>query len=374
MILTQCAVCATELGLSLGKKCGRCSTRYCGAACQEQHWKEGGHDKLCKPIKKAGGAEQYNANKKYAESVGAAAEACAEDTKGQTCYICTQALHRKTKEGLVRMCACRGTAGFAHVSCLAEQAKILCDEAEENNLGQKAFNERWARWYSCGLCEQDYHGVVACALGWACWKTYVGRPESDPVRMSAMRQVANGLAAVDHDEDALTVEEAQLSLMRRLGYSEEGLLTMQENLAVSYARLGRVEEALLMQRDVYSGRMKLDGEEHARTFLAANNMASSLMHLQRFGEVKALMRKTMPVARRALGDSRDLTLRMRKIYAEALYKDPGATPDDLREAVTTIEDVERTARRVLGGSHPAVLEFERSLREAREVLAARDVD
>ena len=45
--------------------------------------------------------------------------------EGQTCYICTQALHWKTKEGLVRMCACRGTAGFAHVSCLAEQAKIL---------------------------------------------------------------------------------------------------------------------------------------------------------------------------------------------------------------------------------------------------------
>ena len=48
MILTQCAVCATELGLSLGKKCGRCSTRYCGPACQKKHWEEGGHDQLCK--------------------------------------------------------------------------------------------------------------------------------------------------------------------------------------------------------------------------------------------------------------------------------------------------------------------------------------
>ena len=47
-VSTQCAVCATELGLSLGKKCGRCSTRYCGPECQVQHWKEGGHDKLCK--------------------------------------------------------------------------------------------------------------------------------------------------------------------------------------------------------------------------------------------------------------------------------------------------------------------------------------
>ena len=68
MILTQCAVCATELGLSSGKKCGRCSTRYCGPECQVQHWKEGGHDQLCKTIKKSGGAEQYNANKKYAEA------------------------------------------------------------------------------------------------------------------------------------------------------------------------------------------------------------------------------------------------------------------------------------------------------------------
>ena len=268
----------------------------------------------------------------------------------------------------MRGCACRGTAGFAHVSCLAEQAKILCDEAEENNLGQKAFNERWARWYSCGLCEQDYHGVVACALGWACWKTYVGRPESDPVRMSAMRQVANGLAAVDHDEDALTVEEAQLSLMRRLGYSEEGLLTMQENLAVSYARLGRVEEALLMQRDVYSGRMKLDGEEHARTFLAANNMASSLMHLQRFGEVKALLRKRVPVVLRVFGEGNNLTLKMRKIYAQALYKDAAVTLADLHEAVTTLEDVGRIAQQVLGGSHPFTKRSENEVQNARLAL------
>ena len=206
MILTQCAVCATELGLSLGKKCGRCSTRYCGPECQVQHWKEGGHDKLCKKIKKAGGAEQYNANKKYTEAVAVAAEACAEDTKGQTCYICTQALHWKTKEGLVRGCACRGTAGFAHVSCLAEQAKILFAEAEENNLDNKVMHERWDRWHTCSLCEQRYHGVVACALGWACWKTYVGRPEADQLGRMAMTVLGNGLSDAGHHEDALSVK------------------------------------------------------------------------------------------------------------------------------------------------------------------------
>ena len=39
-----------------------------------QHWEGGGHDQLCKKIKKAGGAEQYNANQKYAEAVTVAAE------------------------------------------------------------------------------------------------------------------------------------------------------------------------------------------------------------------------------------------------------------------------------------------------------------
>ena len=83
MFLTKCAACAAELGLTLGKKCGRCSTRYCGPECQKQHWEEGGHDKLCRQIKKAGGAEQFHANQKYAEAVAVAAEECAEDTKGQ---------------------------------------------------------------------------------------------------------------------------------------------------------------------------------------------------------------------------------------------------------------------------------------------------
>ena len=372
MILTQCAVCATELGLSLGKKCGRCSTRYCGAACQVQHWKEGGHDKLCKPIKKAGGAEQYNANKKYAEAVAVAAEKCADDTKGQTCYICTQALHWKTKEGLVRGCSCRGTAGFAHVSCLAEQAKILVAEAEENNLDEKVLDERWVRWHKCSLCEQDYHGIVACALGWACWKTYLGRPERHWAYTSAMRQLGIGLSRAEHHEDALFVKEIELSVMRRTGAPERDMLIVQANLAITYGRLGRHEDAILMHRDVYSGYVKLHGEEHVETLLTANNYVSSLNQLERFKEAKSLLCKTMPVARRVLGESQETTLKMRWLSAEALYRDPSATLDDLREAATTFEEIERIARRVFGGAHPDTMGIEKSLREAQAALRARD--
>ena len=74
--------------------------------------------------------------------------------------------------------------------------------------------------------------------------------------------------------------------------------------------------------------------------------------LKRFKEAKALMCKTMPVARRVFGESHENTLMMRWLFAEALYKADGATLGHLREAVTTFEEIERTARRVLGGAHP----------------------
>ena len=155
---------------------------------------------------RAAADEEDKVNTKYAEAVSVAAEECAEDVKGQTCYICTQALHWETKEGLVRGCSCHGAEGFAHLSCLAEQAKILMDEAEENNLGHKVLNERWERWHACSLCKQDYHGVVRDALVMACWKTYLGRPEGSWARRMAMARLGNGLDFDPTDTDGPRLE------------------------------------------------------------------------------------------------------------------------------------------------------------------------
>ena len=127
-----------------------------------------------------------------------------------------------------------------------------------------------------------------------------------------------------------------------------------------------------MRQDVYSGRLNLDGEEYEPTLTAANNLAFSLLSLQRFEEAKSLLRKWMPVAQRLLGETDKFTFTMRWLYAAALYEDAGATLDDLREAVTTLEDTERTARRVLGGAHPLVGKVERALREARAALGSRE--
>ena len=59
---------------------------------------------------------------------------------------------------------------------------------------------------------------------------------------------------------------------------------------------------------------------------------------------------------------------MRLVYAEALYKDASSTRDDLREAVTTLEEVEPIVRRVFGGAHPLAATIETDLRQSRLVL------
>ncbi len=168
------------------------------------------------------------------------------------------------------------------------------------------------------------------------------------------------------------MQEAELAMLKRRGASEEELLDAQSSLACTYSQLGQLEESLSIERDVYSARLKLNGEEHGDTLVSANNYAASLLQLQRFEEVKALMRKTLPVARRVLGECGEHTLRMPWIYARALYHDPTATLDDLREAVTMLEDTASTARRVLGGAHPFISTIDPTLAMARAALRNRE--
>ena len=84
------------------------------------------------------------------------------------------------------------------------------------------------------------------------------------------------------------------------------------------------------------------------------------------------LRKNARDLRRSLKKRDKKKPRMRWIYGTALYRDTSATLDDLREAVTTLEDTERIARRVLGGTHPTTASVERNLGDVRAALRARE--
>ena len=94
-------------------------------------------------IVRIGGAEQFYADAKAKESAEAAVVACAAEGVPQDaeCFICKSSIEGK---GIVRGCACRGTMGLAHLSCLVRQAQVEADD----DFGRAA---DWTQWYACRL-------------------------------------------------------------------------------------------------------------------------------------------------------------------------------------------------------------------------------
>jgi len=240
MLLTNCAACAAPLAHN-APRCVRCRTRYCNATCQHDHWRRG-HKQICKKIHRGGNAEHYHANKKFKEALAVAVEACAEDTKGQTCYICMEAVHPSTGEGLVRGCACQGDQGFAHVSCLVRQSEVYVGE-KTRELQEKMVHKIKGEKYkgevaqavsnrsatladiydevaelnklalSCKLCKKKHDAIILHALGWGCWKRCAGKSESrlhdDYIEISnTLTNLVICLKESGHMAEAMEVQQA----------------------------------------------------------------------------------------------------------------------------------------------------------------------
>ena len=62
----------------------------------------------------------------------------------------------------------------------------------------------------------------------------------------------------------------------------------------------------------------------------------------------------------------------RDCFSGPAYRDPGATLADLREAVTILEEIDRTARRVYGNTNPLTIQIKLHLENARADLRAHE--
>ena len=159
---------------------------------------------------------------------------------------------------------------------------------------------------------------------------------------------------------------------RRLGGSVDNILTVQGNLAGAYYAVGRFEEALSLRRDVYARTLKIYGENSFQILREANNYAVLLKQLKHFTLARSVLRKAIPVARRVIGASHQHTITMRSLYAKTFFHNPGATIDEIREAINTLEEIEPISRRVLGIAHPIAVNIQGELQKARALLRARE--
>ena len=293
------------------------------------------------------------------------------------CFICKSSIEGT---GIVRGCACPGAIGLAHVSCLARQAEMAVKQLEDLHQGKGI-----AKFSKCFDCGQFFHGPLFLALGWAAWKTYLGRPETDVIRYGSLDMLGGALQK-SRPEEALPLLQAALALNRRYFSSHDALAYgTEKKLCVCLDALERGDESHIIKREIYDRRVATLGVSDERTITSAMHVSASSVSLLRWDECKTFTRNQLPTARRSLGADHENTLKLKALLASSLCLDPENTRNDLRlnqygrwqpvfdldtgddilEAQTILQDVVQRQRRIFGQGHYA----EDLLSEVRARLA-----
>lgn len=286
------------------------------------------------------------------DAAAAAACACAAEFAGAAppgaqCYICLSG--GELGHPLVRSCACRGMAGYAHVACLAAQARSA---------------RTFEAWQACGVCKSAYQGSTALALATAAWAEYVCLEEHEDKRLSAQVEVAGQLLAARNFEEARPKLEACLQTCARVG-DDARALVVTANLATAYHFEGRVEDALQLERAVFREQHRLRGPTHPETLFAASNLAGLLLAANQPDKALRLLKNARRHAFDLKRDS-DVALRLTHNLALALC----ATTGHLAEAEALAEENLVLQTRVYGAGHPNAAVARELVGHVRRSLAA----
>ncbi len=320
--------------------CARCKTPYCGRPCQKADWQLT-HRQLCDFVR--------TADSRAAEAAAAAEAACKSDVvRGATCYICLG-----EGPGLVRGCACRGDAGYAHVRCLVRAEAELARESRDG-LGQ------------CPTCRQFYHGAVRLAVAWGEWRA-VARDQSERF-FHALRELGMALSECGQHGDALVLIRCRLKIQkswwpqlegRELSESQVAFAGEQTNLANILGRLGKLDEACGIQRESFSLQKRARGVEDPGTISVAVNLANILKTTRHFQEALKLLEEMLPVSRKVNGSLDTSTINLTVLLADVLQAceiQPGGNMqlslDTARAVVKLYDEAYASSRRLFGDGHP----------------------
>ena len=153
-----------------------------------------------------------------------------------------------------------------------------------------------------------------------------------------MNFLGNSLSSAGHHEDALSVREAELSLLRRAGRAETdpNVLVMQGNIAQCYKHLGQIEKSFAIEQRVYRMQRASLGDDHENTRISAINIARTLAAgLNRHKEAARFLRKEMPPLMRNISRDHANAIKLQLYLANCLSTGNDASWADLREAVAT---------------------------------------
>ena len=124
-----------------------------------------------------------------------------------SCYICLEhSAESSIDQPLLRNCACRGDAGWAHVACLAEFAASKITEAQWEAEVQQERDQTidiLSFWGKCSLCKTSYMQYMAVAMAEAFVKQYEHLPDTNDLRFFSLFSLATSRFNVGDYDGAL---------------------------------------------------------------------------------------------------------------------------------------------------------------------------
>ncbi len=132
-----------------------------------------------------------------------------------------------------------------------------------------------------------------------------------------------------------------------------------------------MREGELRRPDLPNFRVRRAARGPVLTLNLAGNLGRTMIKVKKYAEARNLLGGRVPVAIQVLGKEHHVTTRLRWFYCQAIYKDADATLGEVREAVTMLEDVAITSRRVFGAEHPTARGCQYALDEARLLASVR---
>jgi len=123
-----------------------------------------------------------------------------------SCYICLeQSEDSNNNQPLLRNCACRGDAGWAHIACLAKFAASKVKELQQKQ-GQPVCSAV-EFWKCCTLCKTPHQQNMAVAMAEAFVKQYEHLPDTNPIRYHSLSSLASSRCAAGDLDGALELHD-----------------------------------------------------------------------------------------------------------------------------------------------------------------------
>ena len=305
-----CSACGKPLGGTTAshqnwQKCSRCKQAfYCGAGCQREHWKRGGHKQACK--------------------------------EPMSCSICLD--NDGPPLPIQSGCGCRAEAGCVHVACRVQAT-------EHQGMGFHA------GWHTCTTCKQRYTGAMELGLAEALWERHRRKPARNHDRLAAQNGLAGAYSAQGRDAEAVELFRESLAAFQLLaGADHECALVTAMNLGSTLRNQGKYSEAEVVLRDTLPRMQRVLGHEHKHALGTARALAAVLQTQQRYDEAEPVLRDTLAIQRRVHGDGHLYTLETCRGLAMLLTSTRRCS-----EAEELSRGAFAQARRILGPEHPATL-------------------